>query len=89
VADKDAGPKLETTQGRTKVDGPLVDSDTLEAVRAASATRHSTRRQGQQVLRQITAPRRRGAPHMVDGIDLDTSSVHNYHAGQLGDLLLA
>ena len=39
VADKDAGPKLETTKGRAKPDGPLVDSETLAAVRAASTTR--------------------------------------------------
>ena len=29
VADKDAAPKLETTRGRAKVGGPLVDTDTL------------------------------------------------------------
>lgn len=29
VADKDAGPRLETTRGRAKVGGPLVDSETL------------------------------------------------------------
>lgn len=48
VADRDAGPKLETTQGRAKAGGPLVDSDTLGAVRAASTTRathHSNRPQ--------------------------------------------
>jgi hypothetical protein len=48
VADKDAGPKLDTTQGRAKGGGPLVDSDTVGAVRAAStmrATRHNNRPQ--------------------------------------------
>ncbi|UYY81972.1 zeta toxin family protein [Arthrobacter sp. YA7-1] len=39
VVDKDASPKLETTKGRTKPDGPLVDGETLAAVRAASTTR--------------------------------------------------
>ena len=48
VADKDASPKLETTQGRAKAGGPLVDSDTLAAARAASTTPaapHSSRLQ--------------------------------------------
>ncbi|GGI03232.1 hypothetical protein GCM10007170_46730 [Arthrobacter liuii] len=36
VADKDAGPMLETMKGRAKPGGPLVDSETLDAVRAAS-----------------------------------------------------
>lgn len=39
VADKDARPRLETTKGRAKPNGPLVDSETLAAVRAASTTR--------------------------------------------------
>jgi hypothetical protein len=39
VADKDAGPKLETTKGRATATGPLIDSETLAAVRAASTTR--------------------------------------------------
>ncbi|WP_369745665.1 hypothetical protein [Paenarthrobacter sp. AMU7] len=43
VADKDAGPKPETTQGRAKAGGPLVDSDTLGAVRAAATARATPR----------------------------------------------
>ncbi|MET4622800.1 hypothetical protein ABIE18_004279 [Arthrobacter sp. 2762] len=39
VADKDAGLKLETTQGRAKAGGPLVDSETQATVRDASTTR--------------------------------------------------
>ncbi|MCB5291495.1 zeta toxin family protein [Arthrobacter sp. SO3] len=39
VAGKDASPKLETTKGRAKPDGPLVDGETLAAVRAASTVR--------------------------------------------------
>ncbi|OOP62739.1 hypothetical protein BMF89_08365 [Arthrobacter sp. SRS-W-1-2016] len=39
VADKDAGPKLETTKGRAKPDGPLVDGETVASVRTASTTR--------------------------------------------------
>ncbi|UYY81956.1 zeta toxin family protein [Arthrobacter sp. YA7-1] len=38
VADNDAGPTLQTAKGRAKPDGPLVDSETLAAVRAASTT---------------------------------------------------
>lgn len=48
VADKDSAPKLETTHGRATPGGPLVDSETLSAVRAASTTRtmrHTSRPQ--------------------------------------------
>lgn len=39
VADKDSGPVLDTKQGRTKPGGPLVDGDTLAAVRTAATAR--------------------------------------------------
>jgi chloramphenicol 3-O-phosphotransferase len=43
VADQDASPKLETTKGRAKPGGPLVGSDTLDAVRAASTNQVTAR----------------------------------------------
>jgi len=39
VADKNSGPVMDTKQGRTKPGGPLVDADTLAAVRTAAPTR--------------------------------------------------
>lgn len=39
VADKDSAPELEKTQGRTRPDGPLVDGETLAAVRASTTPR--------------------------------------------------
>lgn len=39
VTDKNSGPVLDTRRGRTKPDGPLVDADTLAAVRTAAPSR--------------------------------------------------
>ncbi|WP_427019516.1 zeta toxin family protein (plasmid) [Pseudarthrobacter sp. P1] len=39
VADQDSGPVLESKQGRVKPNGPLVDGDTLAAVRTAATAR--------------------------------------------------
>lgn len=39
VADRHSGPVLESKMGRTKPNGPLVDGDTLAAVRAAATAR--------------------------------------------------
>jgi len=39
VADQHSGPVLESKQGRTKPNGPLVDGDTLAAVRTAATAR--------------------------------------------------
>lgn len=44
VADKDASPKPEAMKGRARPGGPLVDSETLAAVRAASTTRRPQHR---------------------------------------------
>jgi chloramphenicol 3-O-phosphotransferase len=50
VADKEAAPKLETTQGRARAGGPLIDSETLEAVRGASTIRRNSRNQANKGL---------------------------------------
>lgn len=46
VADKNSRPVLDTKQGRTKRDGPLVDADTLAAVRTATTARSAPARRG-------------------------------------------
>ncbi|WP_234754145.1 zeta toxin family protein [Arthrobacter ramosus] len=39
VEDRNSGPVLESTKGRTRTDGPLVDGESLTAVRTAAGTR--------------------------------------------------
>lgn len=53
VADKDSGPVLDTKQGRTKRDGPLVDADTLAAVRTVATARARPARGGPAIVKDF------------------------------------